>query len=407
MDHPPARSAAALLTPRFAIPMFGKAFRLSSICNWLVLTTMLWVTPLARGPGITSETAAGTRISQRAGWSEIPNTQLGPHCPADPSIEGGSGCRAVVNAWNGGVADTKRNRLIVWGGGHGDYYGNEVYGLDLNNMKMSRLTEPSPVTNIVSCPEAYGDGRPSSRHTYNGLAYLARQDKMFVFGGSKANCGFMSGGTWTLDLARMEWRSMDPHRGDSPANHPGVIADYDPNTGMVFLSDTANFFRYDFTENTYTRLKPLSGMDYHLSGVIDPKRKLFFMIGGSGQFWAIGIQAGSNFTAQDWSHKVTGCDPLLYAHYPGLAYDPQSELIVGWAGGDTVYLFHPDTRACSSRTYPGGPGPAQPNGTFGRFRYFPQLDVFALVNDWKQNAFLLRLAATTNPVATPAQPSNN
>jgi len=43
-------------------------------------------------------------------------------------------------------ADTKSNRLIIWGGGHGDYFGNEVYGLDLNNMTMSRLTEPSPVT---------------------------------------------------------------------------------------------------------------------------------------------------------------------------------------------------------------------------------------------------------------------
>jgi hypothetical protein len=313
----------------------------------------------------------------------------------------------VVAAWNGGIADTKRNRLIIWGGGHGDYYGNEVYGLDLNSMTMSRLTEPSPVTNVTSCPEAYGDGQPSSRHTYNGMAYLARQDKIFVFGGSKANCGFMSGGTWTFDLAKLEWKNMDPHGGDSPANNPGVIADYDPNSGMVFLSDTANFFRYDFAENTYTRLKPLSGIDYHLSGVIDPKRKLFFMIGGSGQFWAIDIQAGSNFTVQDWSHKATGCDALLHAPYPGLAYDPERKLIVGWAGGDTVYLFHPDTHTCSPQIYPGGPGLAQPNGTFGRFRYFPELGVFALVNDWKQNAFLLRLAATTNPVAPPVQQSNN
>jgi hypothetical protein len=300
-----------------------------------------------------------------------------------------------------------RNRLIIWGGGHNDYYGNEVYALDLNNMTMSRLTDPSPVTNVKNCPEAYDDGRPSARHTYNGLAYLAALDKMFLYGGSKANCGFMSAGTWTFDLRKMEWRNMDPHGGDSAASNPGAIAEYDPYRGMVFLSDLANLFLYDPAKNSYARLQVLSGVDYHLSGVIDPETRLFFMIGGPGQLWAIDIAAGSKFALQDWSHKVTGCERLLHAPSPGLAYDPDQRVIAGWTGGDSVYLFHSDTHTCTAETYPGGPGPAQPNGTFGRFRYFPRLGVFALVNDWKQNAFLLRLARPTNPVATPLQPSNN
>jgi hypothetical protein len=35
-------------------------------------------------------------------------------------------------AWGGGAHDTKRDRLIVWGGGHGDYGGNELYAFDVN-----------------------------------------------------------------------------------------------------------------------------------------------------------------------------------------------------------------------------------------------------------------------------------
>ncbi len=97
------------------------------------------------------------------------------------AVQGDTGCSAVITAWNGAIADTRRNRLIIWGGGHSDYYGNEVYALDLNNMTMSRLTDPSLVTNVKSCPEAYDDGRPSARHTYNGLAYITAQDKMFVY----------------------------------------------------------------------------------------------------------------------------------------------------------------------------------------------------------------------------------
>jgi hypothetical protein len=76
---------------------------------------------------------------------------------------------------------------------------------------------------------------------------------------------------------------------------------------------------------------------------------------------------------------------------PGLAYDPIQNLIVGWGGGDTAYLYNPDTDSCTSVTYPNGPGAAQQNGTFGRFRYFPSLGVFAVVNSWASNAYTLRL----------------
>lgn len=64
--------------------------------------------------------------------------------------------------------------------------------------------------------------------------------------------------------------------------------------------------------------------------------------------------------------------------------------MVGWAGGDDVYIFDPDAKACTKQTY-GGPGPQNGNGTMGRFRYFPSLDVFAVVNGWQENGFTLRL----------------
>lgn len=348
-----------------------------------------------------TQSAASTRMPTAAGWHEIPDTKLASRCPNDPAIEGNSGCRAVINAWNGGVADEKRNRLLIWGGGHSDYFGNEVYALDLEKAAVSRLTEPSPVTNVMSCPEAYTDVRPSARHTYGGLAYLSELDSLFAYGGSKSACGFMSSATWSLELAGLTWKALDPHNGDSPANNPGAIAEYDASTGTVILSDTANLFRYDPRKNSYKKLRPLTGVDYRLSGVIDPDRKLFLMIGGPGQFWAIGIGENAKYEMQDWSRKVSGCDPLRYAHSPGLAYDTDRKEIVGWAGGDTVYVFRPEKRACTAETYPGGPGAAQSNGTFGRFRYFPRAGVFVLVNDWKQNAYSLRRAPATKSVAGP------
>ena len=344
--------------------------------------------------GTATTSSVPVAVSEELGWHEIPDTQLAPQCPSNPEIQGNTGCASVVLAWNGGVADLKRNRLIVWGGGHSDYFGNEVYALDLVSSKLQRLTEPSPVSNVGSCPESYPDGRPSARHTYNGLVYVPDQDAMFSFGGSRSICGSMSDKIWKLSLDAMNWTLLEPHRGDKILNAPGIASDYDPNTHAVFFSDTAGFFRYDPATNAVKKLADLRGVDDHLTGVIDPGRKLFLMAGYPGQFWAIDIGAHSKHNLQDWSKKVRGCDGLLKVPDPGLAYDPVLHLIVGWAGGDSIFLFDPETRACTDKSYPGGPGPAQRKGSFGRFRYFPSLGVFAVVNDWKQNAFTLRLSET-------------
>jgi hypothetical protein len=88
---------------------------------------------------------------------------------------------------------------------------------------------------------------------------------------------------------------------------------------------------------------------------------------------------------------VSGCGALLNASSPGWAYDSAQDRLVGWAGGDTVYVFDPSTKVCTAVSYGGGPGPANENGTFGRFRFFPALNVFALVNDAHANAYTLRL----------------
>ena len=68
-----------------------------------------------------------SQIPNGVGWHELPNTMMGPVCE-----DGVNSCGAVLSAWNSGVFDTQRNRLIIWGGGHGDYSGNEVYALSLN-----------------------------------------------------------------------------------------------------------------------------------------------------------------------------------------------------------------------------------------------------------------------------------
>jgi len=350
----------------------------------MILTCKVW----ARGRPV-EENQLGL------GWHSLPNTKLASVCPSDPTIQGADGCTAVISTWGGAAADTKRNRLIIWGGGHTDYYGNEVYELDVSAQTMSRVT--SWTSNpVLGGTEQQADGRPTSRHTYDNLAYLPTVDQMFSFGGALAgNPSRGSNATWWFDAATFTWTRKDPSKGEHPNGGPGLnVSVYDPNTQLVFVEDLSNLWSYNPTTNTYARLGGVgNNLDYHLNGVIDSSRKMLFLV-GAGQFWAVGIASGSNHSFQNWSSRVVGCGPLMNSGYPGLAFDTRQKLVVGWAGGDSVYLFNAETKSCTTQTFSGGPGPAQQNGTNGRFAYFPALNLFVVVNDWRQDAYVLRLTPT-------------
>src|SRR5260370_503801 len=77
------------------------------------------------GAGATTASSGGGGIPSALGWYQIPNTSIQGLCPPYTDIQGSTGCKAVMSAWSGGLFDTKRNRLIIDGGGHTDEYSNE------------------------------------------------------------------------------------------------------------------------------------------------------------------------------------------------------------------------------------------------------------------------------------------
>ena len=125
------------IAPSFLIPFLIGTATGASFAGLLWGQSALYPNPVA------AQTLPAT-----PGWSQIPNTHLRA-CPSTCLNFGDSGydfayqCRNVTEAWNSGVFDTTRNRLIVWGGGHRNYSGNEIYALDLNTLTMQRLTDPA------------------------------------------------------------------------------------------------------------------------------------------------------------------------------------------------------------------------------------------------------------------------
>jgi hypothetical protein len=363
---------------------------LGAACCALILVT---------GAVRTEISSAGEHVSPAQdiptspGWWEIPNTQLQSVCPPNnfknSQYPFNDACPHVIEAWGGGAADTVRNRLIIWGGGHSDYSGNEVYELDLNKLKTSRLTDPTlPIA--TECTEELGGSAPNSRHTYDSLVYIPNHGMMLSFSGSLAPTGCGSRAAWKFDTESLVWMQLKPS-GTSPIYNGGIAAAvYDPNQNLVFISTESygSFASYDYGANAYRILNSHAITDYHETAVIDPRRKLFFLFGG-GYAQKIDISGHDRQYTLNTS-KANGCS-FIRSSSPGVAFDSSQNLIVGWAGGNAVELYNPDSDSCSSVTYANGPGAQQETGTNGRFQYFPSLDIFVLINSFKQNAYTLRL----------------
>jgi hypothetical protein len=345
-----------------------------------------------------SATTAGTPppggIPSTLGWFQIPNTLLRSICASEngfPQVSGNTGCASVTLAWSGGVFDTTRNRLIIWGGGHTDYAGNEVYALDLDTLTLQRLNDPStPIRDGCGNGGTYADGKPASRHTYNHLAYLPNQDAMFAWGGSIYQCGSSDGNGWLFNFSNLSWTRKSSTNGPGGTTFANAAA-YDPNTGLVYMHDWSDLRSYNPSTDVWSKRSSASVSGGPTAAVIDPVRKKYFMSvsgGGTTLYWYDIASAAALVPRQ--SAPTTGCAGFLGSETVGMEYDPVQDRIVGWDGGNTIYILNPDTLSCTTVSYMGGPS-AMPNGTYGRFRYSPSLNVFAVCNSVDENCYALRL----------------
>jgi hypothetical protein len=329
------------------------------------------------------------------GWHELPNTRLRPHCPTEtqyPGIYGGTGCDSVTIAWGGAAFDIEGNRLLLNGGGHADWGGNEVYELDLDSVVMRRLNNPSyPLRDgcAAGTDSTYADGRPVSRHTYNHLAYIEEQDLMFLFGGSRWFCGYFGDDTWTFDPALDRWTARD--NTDAPIGEFGLSISRDPATGLLWARDSRRLHAYDPAVHRWQRRSSDSDLSLsnYRSAVIDPVRGRYFL-------YTAGDRTLHHYDLRSTAALLTivsraapSCT-FMDRDAAGWAYDPRLGRLVAWVGGDTVHLLDPDSATCSTLSFPGGPVAVQ-QGTYGRFAYSPREDAYVSCNDIDENCRILRL----------------
>lgn len=328
-------------------------------------------------------------------WLKVQSSQLRSVAPTGWSAN-------VMAPWCGGAFDTKRNRLIVWGGGHGDYSGNEIYVFSLDSLKWTRLTNPSnpPARDV---PYA-ADGGPCSRHTYDYIQYLPAIDRFATFGGA----GFWQSGqtgtahTDVFDFDSLKWSAL----ADVPARAFGIgaFSGVDPVTGHAWQHGAGGkmliLAEFDPDSNRWTAhggawTEGNNDFNYYLTGAIDPKRRLFVACGGN-YVWTWRIDTTGNIVGK--RIQTTGDTAMVRAASPGFEYAASIDRFVAWSGGTDVFILNMEnkvwTRIQPSASNTAVPTAACVNGTFGRFRYCPAKGVFVTVNSITEDVYIYRLPDT-------------
>jgi len=101
--------------------------------------------------------------------------------------------RSITEAWNGAVfADRygESGAMIVFGGGHDDYFGSDVHAFDLATRQWKRISdgyvsgEPDEYGQGAVYPDAvYPDGSPLPPHTYEYVQYDPLGNDYLLFKG--------------------------------------------------------------------------------------------------------------------------------------------------------------------------------------------------------------------------------
>jgi len=361
-------------------------------------------------------------------WYQVPNSKIGDIQFQWPSaVFAGSGPPRFFTE-SSGTYDSKRNRFIVFGGGHNDYAGNEIYTFDLNTLTWRRETEPSLRTDPRSAvetsgyyPNANGDADPSqprSRHTYDSIAYIPTTDSFCAFGmfaAYPAAKGSFNTDCFNFATRKWERKSDVPTAGQSLV----AMAKFDPLTNHVFyFRGAAPLSELDPVTNRWTQRSNADiGYFYDTTAIIDTKRHRFVAM-GLNQFIWYDLNASGMLVQNRVETKVTGAKEILQARRPGFAYDSVNDVYVAWSGetadynGDgvtdlslppeNVYVIDPDTLvakkitpAAGNAVKPRAPFPLSngaSNATFGRFAYIPSKNLFILVNNWtSENVFFYKL----------------
>lgn len=314
----------------------------------------------------------------------------------------------IMMAWSGAAFDTKRNRLLVHGGGGQGQQDNGIFAFSLETLSWSRVTPANPYWRFPAerSQDTNPDGTPASVHSYGGLVYIPEPRDWFVrIGGARWHDDYSMSRIFAYAFRSGTWSQV----GDAGSSWLGFAAAYDAARERVVFWDYLRVRAWRPGRNSASVMSqesPIAISD-GMNAVVDPDRRVLWLIGvGS----VVSMPLDGSWPLPLRFHKTHGEQAPVKSYAPGLAYDPHLKKIVAWTGWSRVFTLDPVSRAWTSHASSTAQYPKNPtaHGVWGRFQYAPKHNLYVGVDSVDRNVWLYRLApdtVTPSPSASPPSAS--
>ena len=197
---------------------------------------------------------------------------------------------SIIRAWSSFAWDSQRGDLLLFGGGHANYAGNEVYRWVGSTQEWGLASLPSQVAPFetpngpIFIPVDGALNAPTSAHTYDNNEYLPVADRIITLGGAAYNTGSMQliqdpGGTFRTTGPYL----FDPSKADGTkvGGTTGSAVDPTVQGGQMWQNRDV---RDKFVVTTFLGTLPLGHINGTTSAVVEEGKDVLYFtasLGGS------------------------------------------------------------------------------------------------------------------------------
>ncbi|MBI3899444.1 MAG: hypothetical protein HY308_14295 [Gammaproteobacteria bacterium] len=337
-------------------------------------------------------------------WYAIPSTAL---VNVEPRPLPLGNPESKIIAWCGAALKRKGSVYLVGpSGGHGDYAGNEVDALRLNdeNPRWVELHAPTPHDHIISDTPYYLDKRPASIHTYWQSQFIEQRNRLFILptGGiswsafSQPPAGwpytYEAGYSCSFNLTSNEWDPPEYVARYTGGGKPfGCLVAKHPLTGDVYyFRYNAGWWRWTQATNEWVNLHATGyNPDNYAGAAIDPLRKRMLIVGSTSP-----MVRDLNGKLLDVTFTGLGA-AALKATYPGVMYDEANDVfLVMFNSGTTIRVLrvHAESWWVDEPAITGGSLSKRINGIFNSAQYVPELKGVVIAHEYRGNVKFMRTA---------------
>jgi len=304
---------------------------------------------------------------------------------------------ANIMSYSGGWYDTQNHQFCLFGGGHWDYSGNEVWCLDIATLNWQEVYAPDVVTTQSGNQGAYNNydnnnypgalfkpagesiqnANPMSRHSYDQMEYVEGLGPV-VWGGYFWGDGVgtdwcdMCDDTWAFNYTTGKWQYLYDGSNPSPNVTAGVGASaYSSTNNLMYSVVQGNTWTFNPVNNRWTQINASGPAPYSIENTMeyDSKRNVLYTFGGT--YPNNPVLHKFDIATSTWTRLTpSGSGPgTNTVHGPGVAYDEANDVLLVYKRGN-IWAYNPNNNSWTQYS-PAVRPPVSGYSVWGRFRYDP------------------------------------